>query len=384
MTAFWEGGRMHNVRRFLVPAVALASLAMTSALLAEGSSSEQGATEQAAPAGMPSLNIKPIDRTATRASVVLDRHCPTLVQPYTLSDNVASLGVVAGTVVARNLLSQLPAMLQGQGAATMNVGSADLLTTTKAAAKQLNWLPMDAEVLYGQRLHEQETNILRRDERLGKRLYPVADRMLKEILAGVGAPHEYQFRIFILKNDTRNALARPGGFLYVDKGLLDGPDTKKAWFALAHEIAHVLQRHETKELESAIIDSIAIREDVVKVVTTVRGNPAAIISYAKLEKDRFTRHYADQELQADSCAVRILAGALPDQKSVAETVNAFLKELPPPETDVPTIGPRSQAERVVQTGYELVTEPTRRHPNTQERQQNLRSIYSDVARQTPR
>jgi predicted Zn-dependent protease len=71
-----------------------------------------------------------------------------------------------------------------------------------------------------------------------------------------------------------NAMARPGGFLYVDQGLLSDSKAKlKARFALAHEVAHVLQRHETKELQGLIVDSFTAKDEMQKAILNAKKDP---------------------------------------------------------------------------------------------------------------
>jgi predicted Zn-dependent protease len=326
--------------------------------------------------------VKEITKLSPKASVVLDRNCPLLVQPFTLTDNAASLAVFtakeAATDVGKRLLGNIGNVL-GRGLPSMAPQGGQISASTKLAAKQLNWLPMTTEVAYGERLHKEETDVLDRESRLGRKHYPVADKMLEDVLASVGQPHEYQFRLFILKNASRNAIARPGGFLYLDQGLVDDPaHHPKAYFALAHEVAHVLQRHETKELQSNVIDSISSKDDLVKVVTGSRGDPNLVLSYIKAEKNRFTRHHVDQELQSDSCAVRLLDRALPDRNALAASIDAFVRDLPEAEAATAPSTAQSDEARLARTVHEVVDSPIKRHPNNQERLQNLRAIYAEI------
>ena len=333
------------------------------------------------------FRTKEITKLSSKASVVLEKNCPVIVQPYTLSDNAASLAVFgakeAVSDVAARVLGSAGSILAG-GRPSVAPASNKLSASTKLAAKQLNWLPMTTEVAYGERLHQQEPAILERDSKLGQKYYPVADRLLREVLDNVGEGHEYEFKLFILKNSSRNAAARPGGFLYVDQGLVDNDaQLPKAYFALAHEVAHVLQRHETKELQSNVIDSISSKDDLVRVVTTSRGDPNATLAYIKIERNRFTRHHVDQELQADSCAVRLLSRALPDQKALAASINAFVNDLPKAEHAQASPAPQSDEGKLAQSVHDIVDTPVKRHPNNEERLQNLRSIYSEVSVSPP-
>lgn len=333
-------------------------------------------------AQLDAVRPKEITRLSPKASVVLDKNCPVIVQPFTLSDNAASLAVFGArealSDVGRRLLGNAGTLFGGGRPSLAPQGGA-LSASTKLAAKQLNWLPMTAEVAYGERLHQEEGTILDRDSKLGQKHYPTANRMLDDVLAAVGQPHEYQFKLFILKNSSRNATALPGGFLYLDQGLIDDPaQHPKAYFAVAHEVAHVLQRHETKELQSNVVDSISSKDDLAKVVTGSRGDPNLILAYVKVEKNRFTRHHVDQELQADSCAVRLLSRALPDYKALAASINAFVNDLPKAEQVSAPPPPQSDETRLERSVHAIVDTPIKRHPNNQERLQNLRAIYAEI------
>ena len=61
-------------------------------------------------------------------------------------------------------------------------------------AKPLNWLPMNAEVMYGQRAHDTVVDdILARDSKKGKQLYPAADQLPE----AVERTHRRTARVFV-------------------------------------------------------------------------------------------------------------------------------------------------------------------------------------------
>ena len=325
-------------------------------------------------------HIKDIDSLPPRALVVLDRHCSELVQPYRLTDNFASLSVFGLKEGLEAVPGQLSKLL-GSASSRAAANSDTLGDSAKRAAKQLNWMPMSAEVMYAERQHQSRVNeLLARDSKQGRRFYPVADKMLSDILASIHEPYDYQFKLFIVGTDEHNALALPGGYLYLDKGLLMTPQLQqKAYFALAHEIAHVLQRHETKEMQSLVVDSFSAKADLLKLMKSAQGNPKAVVDRVKLEKGQFTRHHVDQELQADSCAVKMLSRVYPDRQQLAQTLNAFIKDLPPAQAAPTAKAPSNQTLAMAGDVEDIVKSPARRHPNTQERQANLQEIYREVA-----
>ena len=66
------------------------------------------------------------------------------------------------------------------------------------------------------------------------------------------------FEVKILDNDEVNAFALPGGFLYVNTGLITAAeDEAELAGVLSHEIAHVAARHATKNATRAQIADIA-------------------------------------------------------------------------------------------------------------------------------
>lgn len=347
------------------------ALALTAVLITSSHSPLSSAADAS------DVKIKTFSSLPKRASVVLDKHCSELVQPYRLTDNFASIMAFSVEESIKGLPGQL-IKLFGGSSSSAPATSGKLSDSTKLAAKQLNWMPMTAEVLYAERQHRQRQDLLSRDGKLGRKYYPGADKMLSEIVAGVGEPSDYTFKLFIVKTDNRNALALPGGYLYIDQGLLDGEHQPKAYFALAHEISHVLQRHETKEMQSMVVDSFSVKSELIDTMKAAKGNPSVIVDRIKLEKGQFTKHHNDQELQADSCAVKILSHVYADRQRLAASITAFEKDLPKMEPSKPTSASKNDAQALADSMHDIVTSPMMRHPNTSERKQNLDEIYKEV------
>ena len=82
---------------------------------------------------------------------------------------------------------------------------------------------------------------------------PVQQARLERIgqsLAAQCGRKNLPFQFKILNTPEVNALACPGGFIYVFKGLLDYmPDDAELAGVLGHEIGHVAQRHTVKQIE---------------------------------------------------------------------------------------------------------------------------------------
>ena len=92
----------------------------------------------------------------------------------------------------------------------------------------------------------------------------VADPVITEYINRIGqnlvrnSDARVPFTIKVLDNDEVNAFALPGGFFYVDSGLILAADNEAELAGvMAHEIAHVAARHATKNMTRAQIWNMA-------------------------------------------------------------------------------------------------------------------------------
>ena len=245
--------------------------------------------------------------------------------------------------------------------------------------------------------------------------YAYARSVLDELLANVGEPHDYKFQLFLTDQREENAEARPGGYLYVARPLVrdamkadsskatpvpqkkggkkPGAKTKsevtaaaavkekriRLYFALAHEVAHVTQSHEMKHLQSQIVDSITITTELYDLIKSSKEKPAAVLKYAAKATSLFAKHYAQQELHADACAVRLLHNTFANDQKVEAALQAFIgnmsKEL---ESDLPELSRGTNAEQYVSSVLVLVKSETEGHPNTKARTENLHAMVAQV------
>lgn len=314
--------------------------------------------------------------TSDRALQVEDMSCSVMVVPQdaaaTGTNVVVKTGKKAVGYVARGVVDIFRGTKKTIDA---EAGKKELSTTYRAELKRGNWLPMTTEVEYGRRSHDLiADSLLERDSELGKLLYPRADALLDEIKRGIDKPYDYDFKVFIREESTLNAMALPGGFLYLDAGLLkDRLQHDKARFALAHEVGHVLQRHETRELQGLIVDSYQDGKELQEAVANSRqgkDQALALLKNVKISKDSYVRHTLDQELQADACSVRLIFSAYPGGKELSASINAFIESLP---ATLPTAKSPPAFPAVV---HDFVTLPADRHPNSAERTKHLHEVQA--------
>jgi len=61
-----------------------------------------------------------------------------------------------------------------------------------------------------------------------------------------------KYHFYILEDKEINAFALPGGFIFVNKGLVDIANKDEIAFCLGHEVAHICARHPVKRLQVSL------------------------------------------------------------------------------------------------------------------------------------
>lgn len=142
---------------------------------------------------------------------------------------------------------------------------------------------------------------------LSESQYPQAYAYLRgirdEILnsGNVELKDEFEWNVFIIRDDeTLNAFATPGGYLYFYTGLIKYLQNEDDFAGvMAHEIAHADKRHSTESLTTQYGSAILL--DIIFGNST-SGQIASIVSgLASLEYSR------DAESEADEYSVRYLS-----------------------------------------------------------------------------
>lgn len=90
----------------------------------------------------------------------------------------------------------------------------------------------------------QDYELQERVNRIGQSLVAVSDRQ----------DLEYTFKV--LNCDEVNALACPGGFVYVFKGLIDYmPSDSELAGVLGHEVSHIVEKHTVHQIEKQLLNN---------------------------------------------------------------------------------------------------------------------------------
>ena len=168
-------------------------------------------------------------------------------------------------------------------------------------------------------------------------------REIGEAVASVSDRRTLTYHFYILDDKNVNAFALPGGYIFVNKGLLDYADRNELAFVLGHEIGHVCARHSVKRLQASLglnlILDITLRNprygDVRRAVDVASG----VVSAGYSRQDEFL---------ADSLGVTYSAraGFVPEagitmieklRKENARSAFNFFSSHPPPEARIKNI-----------------------------------------------
>lgn len=183
---------------------------------------------------------------------------------------------------------------------------------------------------------------------LGNQLAAVTSRTQRE---GI----RYQF--FIVNADVVNAFAVPGGYVYVNRGVIERADNLSEFAGvLAHEIAHVEHRHGIEQMQKANNANLALTLGYVLLGRQPSGVEQAAIGIGG--NLYFARHSREAENESDALAVPMMVAAGINPTGLA----TFFEEL---------IAERKRAPSALEQWFST-------HPLTEERIANTQRMVSQV------
>ena len=128
----------------------------------------------------------------------------------------------------------------------------------------------------------------------------------RDIARGTPRPDlPWEFRV--PNTDAVNAFAVPGGFIYMNRGLLAASDgMAEVAGVLAHEVAHVVARHSVDQLERAYAAQMGL--GIGSIIFGRPGDVAGAVINVTANM-YFARHSRADEAEADSLAVGYMVDA---------------------------------------------------------------------------
>jgi len=136
--------------------------------------------------------------------------------------------------------------------------------------------------------------------------------VLGDSIAGLTSRRDLDWHFFIVDAQEVNAFAVPGGFVYVNRGLIQRADQMDELAGvLGHEIGHVVRRHTVKQMEKEQGANIGIT--LACVLTSICGSQAAGAAINIAGGAVFARFSRQDEAEADAEGVKntVRAGISP-------------------------------------------------------------------------
>jgi predicted Zn-dependent protease len=114
---------------------------------------------------------------------------------------------------------------------------------------------------------------------------------------------EYRFKV--INTDDVNAFALPGGFIYINRGLIETVDNESELAGvIAHEIGHVVGRHHSDQVQRASLTGLGL--GVLDALLGGRGGAAQLANLASqmVASGAFMKYGRDAEREADRLGAR--------------------------------------------------------------------------------
>ncbi len=149
----------------------------------------------------------------------------------------------------------------------------------------------------------------------------------RRLIAHIG-PHYFPFKFYIIKDESLNAFAVPGGYIFVNTGLLEEIDREDELAGvLAHELAHVQARHLAKRIEK--LTRLNLASAAVTIVGLLlgrgeMGQAIAVTSGALAATKALSYSRADEE-EADRLGFQYLTAAGYDPRGFIEVFNKIVR-----------------------------------------------------------
>ena len=175
----------------------------------------------------------------------------------------------------------------------------------------------ESEVYEGRRLYEEilsnqpaynDPELQSYVNKIGQRLAAVSDRS------------NLQFTFTVMDDRNVNAYALPGGFIFINRGLMAYMNTEdQLAAALAHEIAHVTQRHAIKQKRAATTNKVL--GNIASVVTYAYTGHTGLSELSDYLGQAWVSGYGrNMELESDSVGVDYMLRAGYDHKAMLELI----------------------------------------------------------------
>lgn len=149
--------------------------------------------------------------------------------------------------------------------------------------------------------------------------------VLGDSIAKLADERDLSWQFFVVNAPEVNAFAVPGGYIYVNRGLVERAQTMSQLAGvLGHEIGHVVRRHSVEQMEKAQGANIGVT--LACVLTSVCNNQAAAAAINVGGGLVFAKFSRDAERESDEEAVKNVVRAGIDPRGIPEMFRILLDE----------------------------------------------------------
>jgi beta-barrel assembly-enhancing protease len=149
--------------------------------------------------------------------------------------------------------------------------------------------------------------------------------VLGDSIAKLADDRNLEWHFFVVDSKEVNAFAVPGGYIYVNRGLIERADKMDQLAGvLGHEIGHVTHRHTIQQMQKAQKANIGVALGCI--LTRVCGNPAAGAAINVAGGALFAKFSRQDETEADEAGVTYVVRAGIDPRGMPEMFQKLLDE----------------------------------------------------------
>jgi predicted Zn-dependent protease len=149
--------------------------------------------------------------------------------------------------------------------------------------------------------------------------------VLGDSIAKLADDRSLDWRFYVVNSSEVNAFAVPGGYIYVNRGLIERTQRlDQLAGVLGHEIGHVTRRHSVQQMEKAQGANVGVT--LACVLTSVCNSQAAAAAINVGGSALFAKFSRDDEAEADVEGVKNVVRAGIDPRGIPEMFQILLDE----------------------------------------------------------
>ncbi|MBK8645085.1 MAG: M48 family metalloprotease [Gemmatimonadetes bacterium] len=148
--------------------------------------------------------------------------------------------------------------------------------------------------------------------------------VLGDSIARIADDRNLDWRFFIVDSPDVNAFAIPGGFVYVNRGLIERTtQMNQLAGVLGHEIGHVVRRHSVKQMQKGQGLTMGVLLGCILTPICTNGGDAAVGIAGNLAMASFSR---SDEAESDREGIRYVMRAGIDPRGIPQMFRILIKE----------------------------------------------------------